>query len=137
MTRKEWLETFLTLADRNAPAMQYRRKLGIRAQKLPTFVRQIGSFRKELEKLHAEDIYAANRKKKEESLKKARRMIKEKRERERQFERDRLAELQAAAAASDAASDAASGDTATNDASSDEEAVGPRDDSGDEPDVHG
>jgi len=48
MNRKQWLETFIELADSGAPALQYRRKLGLKTNVLGTHVKQLGLYRDEL-----------------------------------------------------------------------------------------
>jgi len=154
MTRKEWLETFLNLADRNASSIEYRQKLGLRAQKLPAFVKNIPGYRKELALLLEEDKHVANRKKKEEALNKARQALQEKKQRDEEFqiekkrlreqqrEIERIAELEsgrlhAASEPEDSNSEASREDETKNDATSNTETMGPRKDSGDESDLHG
>ena len=138
MTRKEWLETFLHLADNNAIAMEYRRKLGIRAQKLPTFVKRIPGYRKELAALRAEEVQAETQRKRVEALAKARQAAREKRIRERQKNRGQVnvEELESATAPAEELLDGDGsepcGQVEAGAPECDSEAVGPRDDSGDE-----
>ena len=51
-TRQEWLAKFLSLIDSKAPALQYRRELGITFAALPAHVRSIESYRNELADLN-------------------------------------------------------------------------------------
>lgn len=51
-TRQQWLSTFLSLIDSKAPAIQYRRLLGIQVQQLPAHVQSIPSYREELARLN-------------------------------------------------------------------------------------
>jgi len=51
MERKEWLKTFIDLADRNAKALEYRKALRIKAQLLPVHVRNLEAYRRELSDL--------------------------------------------------------------------------------------
>lgn len=52
MERKQWLETFLKLADNAAPAIEYRKRLRIMSNALGPHVKRITEYRKELQ-----DIY--------------------------------------------------------------------------------
>jgi len=75
MTRKEWLETFINLADGGAKCVEYRRKLRIKAQNLPTYIKSLGGFRRELgaikEKEKAAIVKAEYERKKREAKNKA------------------------------------------------------------------
>jgi hypothetical protein len=53
MTRQEWLEKFIELADGNAPTPDYRRYCRIKAQQLPRHVRRLAEYRTELKTLQA------------------------------------------------------------------------------------
>lgn len=55
VNRKEWLETFLWLADRNRPAREFRLKLGIKLPNLSSAIKSINAFRDELEQLYVSD----------------------------------------------------------------------------------
>lgn len=55
MNRKEWLETFLFLADNNKSAREYRRRLGLKPQELRGHVRSIPQYRLELERIEQEE----------------------------------------------------------------------------------
>lgn len=59
MARKDFLETFLKLADGNAQNGEYRKALGIRAQKLPTHVALIPQYRRELAAIKVEEAAKA------------------------------------------------------------------------------
>lgn len=48
MERKEWLKTFIWLADNNRPALEYRKRLGVAHAKLPVIIKKLPAFRKEL-----------------------------------------------------------------------------------------
>lgn len=54
MTRKEWLQKFLDLADQNRPAREFRLKLNIGFNVLSKHVASIPQYRKELADLIAE-----------------------------------------------------------------------------------
>ena len=54
-TRKEWLETFLWLADRNRPAREFRNKLGVRIPDLKKHISAINSYRNELNALYVKE----------------------------------------------------------------------------------
>jgi hypothetical protein len=51
MTRREWLEKFIELADSGAPTVEYRRHCRVKAQHLPRHVRKLDQYRAELAKL--------------------------------------------------------------------------------------
>jgi len=53
MNRKEWLETFLRLADKGANTLEYRRYLRIMAKDLPAHVRAMDNYRRELNELYS------------------------------------------------------------------------------------
>lgn len=55
MTRREWLEKFIELADSGAPTVEYRRHCRVKAQHLPRHVRKLDQYRAELAKLVAQD----------------------------------------------------------------------------------
>lgn len=57
--RKEWLETFLWLADRNRPAREFRSRLGLKTTVLSKAIKNIVSMRQELK-----DIYDLEKQKK-------------------------------------------------------------------------
>ncbi len=60
MTRREWLEKFIWLADRNKPARDFRTKIGIRFADIPNEIKKLGKYREELEDiLDAEDLEVA------------------------------------------------------------------------------
>jgi hypothetical protein len=50
--RQVWLSKFLSFIDTKAPALQYRRELGITFAALPAHVRSIESYRNELADLN-------------------------------------------------------------------------------------
>ena len=50
--RQQWLSSFLLLVDSGAPAVDYRRRLGISIGKLHHHVAAIGSYREELASLN-------------------------------------------------------------------------------------
>lgn len=52
MERQQWLAKFLELVDGDAPAIAYRKYLGITFANLHAHVRKIGEYRKELEELN-------------------------------------------------------------------------------------
>lgn len=52
MERQQWLAKFLELVDSDAPAVAYRRYLGITFANLHAHVKRIGEYRKELEELN-------------------------------------------------------------------------------------
>jgi len=52
--RQQWVSTFLTLVDTGAPAVDYRRRLGISIGKLHHHVGAIGSYREELAALNTQ-----------------------------------------------------------------------------------
>jgi len=52
--RQQWISQFLTLVDTGAPAVDYRRRLGISIGKLHHHVAAIGSYREELAALNAQ-----------------------------------------------------------------------------------
>jgi hypothetical protein len=52
LARQKWLAMFLELVDRGAPAMEFRRRLGIGFAVLPNHVRSIESYRIELLELN-------------------------------------------------------------------------------------
>ena len=58
-TRKEWLETFINLADGGASSLEYRRKLGILAQHLPPHVKSLTAYRNELGEIKQSEELAA------------------------------------------------------------------------------
>lgn len=72
MTRKEWLQAFLRLADSGASAVNYRKELRIMNKELAGHVKKLGKYRKELadileqerlaEKQRREKLKAAERK---------------------------------------------------------------------------
>lgn len=47
----EWLQTFCDLADQNASTLEFRSKLKLRAQNLPSYIRKLPEYRKELAQL--------------------------------------------------------------------------------------
>lgn len=53
--RKEWLEKFLWLADRNRPAREFRTQLGIRIPDLSRLVGGIGGLRTELSEIYSKE----------------------------------------------------------------------------------
>lgn len=53
MTRKEWLQKFLDLADQNRPAREFRLKLNLGFNVLSKHVASIPAYRKELADLIA------------------------------------------------------------------------------------
>lgn len=55
MTRKEWLEKFLELADSGAPTVAYRKHLRIMLNDLPPHIKNIGKYRKELAELREQE----------------------------------------------------------------------------------
>jgi peptidoglycan hydrolase CwlO-like protein len=48
MNRKQWLKTFLDLADSNSPTIEYRKKLRLKARELGPHVQNIARYRAEL-----------------------------------------------------------------------------------------
>ena len=48
MTRKQWLETFLHLADSGAAAIDYRKRLRLKTNVLGIHIAKLGSYREEL-----------------------------------------------------------------------------------------
>ena len=79
MTRKQWLEKFLWLADQNRPAREYRSTMGISFVKLKIHIAALQAYREELAEIvsveAAEKVMVLNKIK----LKKA---LKEKKEKE-------------------------------------------------------
>ncbi len=71
MERKEWLETFLRLADSNATTLQYRKLLRLKANALAPHVKNLSVYRQELQ-----DIYEQE-KKREEAKQKKKKIIEE------------------------------------------------------------
>lgn len=55
MTRKQWLKTFLHLADSGAAAVDYRKKLRIKTNVLGKHINKLGEYRKELTDIIAEE----------------------------------------------------------------------------------
>lgn len=55
MDRKQWLETFLELADKGAPTLEYRKRLRIKVNPLRDHIKNIGSYRKELQDIKDEE----------------------------------------------------------------------------------
>ena len=72
MTRKEWLENFIRLADTGASTLEYRRHCRIKAQHLPRHIAQLPSFRAELERLVAEEAEVQRHEQRLTSLEEAR-----------------------------------------------------------------
>lgn len=60
MTRKEWLETFLKLADNDAPCVDYRKKLRIvNAKDLSHHIRKLTDYRHELKAINDNEARVA------------------------------------------------------------------------------
>lgn len=55
MDRKEWLEAFLRCVDTGASTLDFRRYCRVKAQHLPRHMRQVQSYRDELARLLAEE----------------------------------------------------------------------------------
>ena len=49
MTRKEWLEKFIWLANQNKPARDFRTKLSIRMPDIPSEIKKLGVYMAELQ----------------------------------------------------------------------------------------
>lgn len=48
MTRKQWLEIFIHLADTGAPALEYRKRLRLKTNALRQHINKLGKYRAEL-----------------------------------------------------------------------------------------
>lgn len=77
MERKEWLETFLWLADNNRPAIEYRKRLGVKHNKLPVIIKKIPAFRKELADILAAEQAEKDRAELVKKLKEERKKLKD------------------------------------------------------------
>lgn len=53
--RREWLESFLWLVDRNRPAREFRTKLGIKTPELAKKIADVGALRSELQMIYDVD----------------------------------------------------------------------------------
>jgi len=83
LSRREWLEKFIELADSGAPTLDYRRYLRIKAQHLPRYIGGLASCRVELAALVEQDKQAEVQEKKPEAPKETRRdKVQRRRERE-------------------------------------------------------
>ena len=86
MTRKQWLELFISLADSGAPALDYRKRLRLKTNVLGGHIANLGKYREELAALVAkeeEDERARRRaadNEREEETKQARKGLKPTRE---------------------------------------------------------
>lgn len=69
MKRKEWLQTFLNLVDKGRPTIEYRKKLRIKVNELPKYIKNIGKYRKELEALLKKEEEKSNTEPKQTSFK--------------------------------------------------------------------
>lgn len=62
--RKEWLELFLELTDRNRPAREFRLKLGIKLPELGENIQNISQIRRELAEINVAETKIKKKKKK-------------------------------------------------------------------------
>jgi len=79
-TRKQWLETFIGLADKGAAAIEYRKRLRIKSAPLQVLIKKLTKFRHELneiveqeEAVKKKEIARANRLKAAEAARRKRR----------------------------------------------------------------
>jgi len=68
MRTRQWIETFLRLADSGAPATDYRRQLGLKTNILGKHIARINEYRKELAAIKAQEEQDDRRRRRQEEI---------------------------------------------------------------------